>query len=541
MTVARRGMAADLGMPGRVPTQPVEIDWSHPLANGLIACYVPGGARGAVDLTGIGPLVAIRSGSSIAPSSYGAALGSFATSPGAFTGTIPSAWKLTTGGTIFSAIELTGTPVASSTIFGLAYNSAGTSPFNDYVLSFNGSAQPNFSYNHGGTFASVQSTGASLGVGRHTVAGSFVVALGGAIAIYQDGAVVKTGTWAAAPPPSYTGGGYLQIAGDNSVTSRIINGSTAISLIYNRPLSAAEVAALDRDPFCMLRPIRSGRVRPSSGSSVTVTPGLGLVTVTGRAPTASAGATVAAGLGRTTITGKAPTVGGGVTASPGKGGVLIAGHAPAIATGVSVAAGKGQVTVAGFVPTVITTSGSSVTVTPGLGHVVIGGYAPQVIPSGEEEAPKGGAADRRKKKKRKPARVLKSLSELSEVVEVYAGPVEAEAPAPQINAPKLSDLMRRLDAERVESGRLAAEIAGQTAARQAIVDAALRDRKAQEDAATARKAAEAAHVVERQRRAEFVAAQGARAQAIARAWDDLLQRKQDEDEEDVEQLILSSW
>jgi hypothetical protein len=261
MTVARRARAGII-VPRRVPTVSVEIDWTHPLSNGLVACYMPGSLRGAVDLTGIGPFLApVSSAAVIGPTSYGPGLVSDASAASIGSSAVPAAWKLATAGTIFSALELTGTPVASTSVFGLAYNSSGTTPFNDYLLFFDSSTRLGFAYNHGGTSASVQSL-VAMGSGRHTAAATFTISNTAPIVIYQDGAATFTGAWSGVSP-SYAGGGYLQIGGDISVPTRILHGNTAISLIYNRVLSAAEIAALNIDPFCMLRPSRQTAFRRS--------------------------------------------------------------------------------------------------------------------------------------------------------------------------------------------------------------------------------------------------------------------------------------
>ena len=46
--------APELLYPGRKPTAPVEIDWSHPLARGLKICAIPQGKPAFIDLAGGG-------------------------------------------------------------------------------------------------------------------------------------------------------------------------------------------------------------------------------------------------------------------------------------------------------------------------------------------------------------------------------------------------------------------------------------------------------------------------------------------------------
>ena len=258
----------------------------------------------------------------------------------------------------------------------------------------------------------------------------------------------------------------------------------------------------------------------AGGSDVSVAPGRGAVVITGFAPSVSTGSDVAA--------------------SPGIGHAVLTGHAPAVTTGndVSAAPGAGAVSVAGHAPTVTATSSSTdVSVAPGAGRVVIAGHAPGVTEP--VEAPRGGAADRRRKKKRKPvARVLKSLGDLSEVTTVYEPLAEpASPPAPAVEAPAFGDVLRRLDAERAVRDRIQAENAAETARRQAEDDAVAAVRQAAADAAKA----EADRKAEERRQADLAVAQSKRLQGMVDAWNALLKRKADEDEEDVEQLILEAW
>lgn len=221
-----------------------------------------------------------------------------------------------------------------------------------------------------------------------------------------------------------------------------------------------------------------------------------------------------------------------VTVTPGAGSVVVSGFAPSVAAGASVSLGSGSVVLTGHAPG----ASGSAAASPGVGAVVVRGYAPEVTEP--EEVAHGGAADRRKKKKRKPvARVLKSLGELSEVTEVYESRAELEPVA----VPEFRDLVRRLDADRAESDRIRAEVAASAAARQAEADAAARDHIARRVAANAAEAARLAEAAEVQRRAEFESAVGARYRSMKQAWDDLVRRKMDEDEDEVEQLALGVW
>jgi hypothetical protein len=137
----------------------------------------------------------------------------------------------------------------------------------------------------------------------------------------------------------------------------------------------------------------------SGGTSVTVTPGVGVLTATGLAPTVMAPALVLPGVGALTATGLAPTVTapalvfpgvGALTATglaptvtapalvlPGVGVLTLEGAAPTVTAPVLVIPGVGVLVLEGLVPTVIS-GGTSITVTPGVGILTLEGWVPVV-------------------------------------------------------------------------------------------------------------------------------------------------------------------
>jgi hypothetical protein len=212
------------------------------------------------------------------------------------------------------------------------------------------------------------------------------------------------------------------------------------------------------------------------------------------------------------------------------GSLRIAGTESAVSVGVAADTGVGSVAFAGHAPTVTTTTGGSVTVEPGLGRLSIAGYAPAVTQPAEEPRT-GGAADRRKKKKRKPAKVLTSLSDLSEVTAVYEPRVEPPAP---VNAPLFSDLLRSLEAQRpapqpapVDRSAETQRIADQGVERRAAIEATRIERE-REKAETAARQKEATERLEA--RTKSIA-------AVQQAFAALVQRHRDQEEEDLEWLL----
>lgn len=103
----------------------------------------------------------------------------------------------------------------------------------------------------------------------------------------------------------------------------------------------------------------------AAAGSVTVTPGVGSLTLTGFAPTVSAeqNVSVIPGIGALVLTGFAPTVsvGTSVTVTPGTGSLALTGYAPTVTVPVSV------------------------TVTPGTGALVLQGYPPTVSTGAVQE------------------------------------------------------------------------------------------------------------------------------------------------------------
>lgn len=156
------------------------------------------------------------------------------------------------------------------------------------------------------------------------------------------------------------------------------------------------------------------------GTSVTVTPGAGSLTLTGYAPTVTATQSA--------------------TASPGAGSLTLTGFAPTISTtqGANVTPGTGALVITGYAPTV--TVPTSVTVTPGTGSLTITGYAP-TVDNGLSSGSKSGGVDPyyyKKRKKKQPEPVSKNFGD------DWKPPVPRAALPPPISAQEV--LARQTDA-----------------------------------------------------------------------------------------------
>lgn len=179
--------------------------------------------------------------------------------------------------------------------------------------------------------------------------------------LYIDGQLVASGTLAGALS-SYVfaiGCSGHTAAGETSGTA-FLDGLVGPALTFSRALSDAEIRALSENPYQILQaanaPLWLDVVAGGSGTSLT--PGAGSLALTGYAP----------GIDRTANQTLAPTAGN----------LTFSGYAPGITQGASqtIAPAGAALSLAGYAPTLVQTAHQSVT--PGAGHVLLTGYAPGV-------------------------------------------------------------------------------------------------------------------------------------------------------------------
>ncbi len=238
--------------PKIVPTEPVEIDWSHPLAQGLQFLLLPAaGAVGNRDLI-----------DGLSSSSVSAPIGLGGRGPGMLTTATGTGWqfnssppgnlRLNVGGTLFWTGLTHGTPIGgynSAGVIGLVNSTVG---WESYALQASAYTRSYlFDYISGTSTQRVEDSGGVPPVGEHSAAVSFVV--GGNIGMYRDGILSGSATWVGTTAPSYSSNSYLSVASDGN-GARVINGTTYITTIYGRALSADLIAWLAAEPFAMLRP-----------------------------------------------------------------------------------------------------------------------------------------------------------------------------------------------------------------------------------------------------------------------------------------------
>ena len=161
----------------------------------------------------------------------------------------------------------------------------------------------------------------------------------------------------------------------------------------------------------------------AGGTSVTVTPGIDTLVLTGLAPTvtATSNVTVTPGIDTLVLTGQAPTV--------------------SATSNVSVTPAPDTLVLTGYAPTV--TVPTSVTVTPGVGALTITGYAPGVVSgpdvstfdthdgSPRKDTSSEGQRDREKRNKETLHQAIEeAMAQTLGLPRPTALPVEVEAPKP---------------------------------------------------------------------------------------------------------------
>lgn len=270
MLLRHKHRHAGFWSPRKVPVGPVEIDWNHPLACGLIGCYVPGSSSVLQDLAGVGPTLLPGPSGFIDYTPEGLGYSSNNGNASAFSTIMPNSWQLTVGGTLFWRGVCTG----SASIGGVDALIWGNLQNSGFVPS--GSQSPNYCYGLKIDQTSIISFGYSAGTTRNTVLGNSIYsvqvghsssiaatfAVGGNIVVYAWGGTdstkfvptIATGTWSG-DAPDYTQNPEPAIGCDPATQATVTSGTiTTSAYLYDRVLTAQEIVMLDADPFAMLRP-----------------------------------------------------------------------------------------------------------------------------------------------------------------------------------------------------------------------------------------------------------------------------------------------
>jgi len=337
----------DFWLPLQVPVGPVEIDWTHPLARGLIACYVPGSRSFLSDITGIGPTLNLVGASSLAPCSEGIGLasvaaGEMATAVVGYPYTSLTAaslyWRGQSVGSYIGGVNPSPFVALDTTSGASPYGAFAIALFSNYFQLYWNVADTSNSIVNGVSFTEGQTA---------SFAGTFQP--GGNAISYVDGSEINSTPFGASPP-SFSGSYSIDIGSPSGTTGRSLNAITEIALIYSRVLSPFEVAQLSATPFAMLRPkfvprratsssgptilYSFGRAAFMSGAYASVA-GLGAIAAAARSESLARSNTAAtnAATGQALSLSSAHSLPGGITAASGRDSVTTASKALAASAG----------------------------------------------------------------------------------------------------------------------------------------------------------------------------------------------------------------
>jgi hypothetical protein len=231
------------------PSPSARVDWSHPLAQGLVSAHIGTGE----DLTGrynLSRYVNGGTGPVHAASQYGAgttrgSLGNAAGYEIAIGTTHPLALQPPL--TIVWVGSLTSLESGNRCLYGSAYEHAAGAVFLCAMVGQVSSTRFAHFANSAGTFVQLSSvSGVDPTVGSHVV-GITISAAGRGL--YVDG-VLDQSSGTSLTTINYTAGSVFGFTEYNSVVPGVVN---VLGLAYQRVLNAADFITLNADPFCMLR------------------------------------------------------------------------------------------------------------------------------------------------------------------------------------------------------------------------------------------------------------------------------------------------
>ncbi len=156
---------------------------------------------------------------------------------------------------------------------------------------------------------------------------------------------------------------------------------------FSRRLSGDEIKELHKSQFGIFSPLnRRIWVASAGGTNTAVNPGTGSIAITGYAPSIAqtANQAITPNVGNIVITGYAPTISQPQAVNPGVGSLTITGYAPTVTQNVDVPVnpGVGTIAITGYAPTVAQTANQSVL--PATGTIAITGYSPTVSQSANQ-------------------------------------------------------------------------------------------------------------------------------------------------------------
>lgn len=253
--VSKRG----IWRPDSVPNFPVEIAWGHPLANGLLGCYVPGSPHGLSDIARIGPTLTPSASSAwkSTPAGYGAdstasSSGFFATAPDVYKNSLGSNASWLWSGQAFARAPSTG---FTAILFGISAHSTDTSPYlasgvSASAASTNGTVFVAILTGQGANFFNLSSKVWSDYSGlQTTIVGTYGSST---TLLYGNGTQLLSGSFTS--PISFFSDSQLWMGGYPAQVNRRSASPCTIGAVWNRTLTQDESQWLTLEPFAMLQP-----------------------------------------------------------------------------------------------------------------------------------------------------------------------------------------------------------------------------------------------------------------------------------------------
>ncbi len=257
------------------PRGPVTINWSHPLAEGLVAVVIARDAGPLELLTNTHPFQAFAgSGHPVgaANGAYGALMGN----TGIYTWTFPNSgtnygpWisGRSDGMTCFARMTHYAAPDVNATLFGVSYANGVISPYLSCAVEISGNVVAG-SVNASGTLQRTSSSSAPI-VGMAQTYSFHGGPLGNRL--MRNGVVLVDNTTASGPITFSNGWIFL---GDPFGLSRFANAVLDVGYIWGGPDKGKQVEWLHAEPYALLQPVRGLRVgrgsAAASGSSLFMT------------------------------------------------------------------------------------------------------------------------------------------------------------------------------------------------------------------------------------------------------------------------------
>lgn len=228
---------------------PPKVNLSHPLAQGMVAAYRPIPGRGAVDLTGKCPPMALNGNPAHRSTPFGPAMYGNAGSAGAkllCTSSGPTSQLRVTPPFSFAWV---GEFVASSNgspLFGMNYDDNDTNPWASWMI-FRNASTIHIEYNAVGVYD--ETSGVTPTLGQMVVVGQMV---GSAQQMFINGVLSGSDSNAMASLAYHGTASAFQFhyyTGESDAT----NAASALGCVWNRPLTMNEIQTFTADPFCFLR------------------------------------------------------------------------------------------------------------------------------------------------------------------------------------------------------------------------------------------------------------------------------------------------